>query len=70
MELCPITVATADAYGLIDRDLRRKGQPIPSNDIWVAASCLDHGALLFSFDKHFDQVDGLRAIRRWAEALP
>lgn len=70
VELCPLTLATADAYGLIYRDLRRKGRPIPSNDMWVAASCLERGALLFSFDRHFDQVDGLRLISCWAEALP
>ena len=70
VELCPTTLATADAYGLAYRDLRRKGRPIPSNDLWIAASCLEHGALLFSFDQHFEQVDGLRVIRSWAEALP
>lgn len=54
----------------MDRDLRRKGRPIPSHDLRIAASCLERGALLFSFDRHFDQVDGLRVLRRWAEALP
>ncbi len=70
VQLCATTLATADAYGLAYRDLRRKGRPIPSNDLWIAAGCLEHGALLFSFDQHFDQVDGLRVIRSWAEALP
>ena len=70
VELCPTTLATADAYALIYRDLRRKGRPIPTNDIWIAASALEHGALLLSFDQHFEQVDGLRVIRSWAEALP
>lgn len=70
VELCPITLATADAYAFAYRDLRRKGRPIPSNDLWIAASCLERGALLFSFDQHFEQVDGLRLIRRWEEALP
>jgi tRNA(fMet)-specific endonuclease VapC len=68
--LCPNNLATADSYALIYRDLRRKGRPIPTNDIWIAASCLERGALLFSFDQHFEQVDGLRVIRSWAEALP
>ena len=63
-------MATADAYALIYRSLRRQGRPIPTNDLWIAASCLEHGAVLFSLDAHFDQVDGLRRIRCWAEALP
>lgn len=70
VELCTSTLATADAYALVYRNLRRMGRPIPSNDLWIAASCLEHGALLFSFDEHFDRVDGLRVIRSWSEALP
>jgi tRNA(fMet)-specific endonuclease VapC len=70
VELCASASETADAYAQIYRDLRRKGRPIPSNDIWIAASCLERGALLFSFDRHFEEVDGLRLIRSWAEALP
>lgn len=34
------------------RFLRQQGTPIPSNDLWIAASCLEHGALLFSLDAH------------------
>ncbi len=64
------SVATADAYALIYAALRRQGRPIPTNDLWIAASCLEHGAVLFSLDAHFDQVAGLRRITRWAEALP
>jgi predicted nucleic acid-binding protein len=45
-------------------------QPIPTNDLWIAASCVECGAVLFSLDAHFDQVAGLRRITRWAEALP
>ena len=70
MSVCANGLATADSYALIDRDLRRQGRPIPTNDIWIAACCLEHGAVLFSLDQHFEQVAGLRVIRSWAEALP
>jgi predicted nucleic acid-binding protein len=63
-------LATADAYALIYSALRRGGRPIPTNDLWIAAACVEHGAVLFSFDAHFDHVAGLRRITRWAEALP
>lgn len=66
----PVSLATADAYALIYRNLRRVGRPIPTNDLWIAASCLEHGAVLLSFGTHFEQVDGLRLIREWADALP
>jgi tRNA(fMet)-specific endonuclease VapC len=68
--LCNSSLTTADHYALIYRDLRRSGKPIPTNDIWIAASCLERGALLFTFDHHFEQIAGLRVIRSWAEALP
>ena len=55
----PITDATADWYAEVKRILRRKGRPIPSNDLWIAASCLEHGARLLSFDAHFAEIDGL-----------
>ncbi len=62
--------ATADAYALIYRNLRRQGRPIPTNDLWIAASCMEHGSILFTLDGHFEQVDGLRRISSWADALP
>jgi predicted nucleic acid-binding protein len=63
-------MATADAYALIYRSLRKQGRPIPTNDLRIGASCLENGSVLFSLDAHFDRVDGLRPIRCWAEVLP
>jgi predicted nucleic acid-binding protein len=40
--------------------LRRKGQPIPTNDLWIAASSLEHGAALLTLDAHFQHIDVLR----------
>ena len=70
VSLCDSNLTTADHYALVYRDLRRNGTLIPTNDIWIAASCLERGALLFTFDQHFEQIAGLRVIRNWAEALP
>jgi len=36
------------------------GKPIPTNDLWVAAQALEHGAVLITFDQHFHDVPGLR----------
>ena len=51
---------TAEYFALIKNRLRTKGTPIPINDVWIAAHCLEHGALLISADAHFDHVEGLR----------
>lgn len=70
VEVVPIGLETADSYGLLYRSLRQQGTPIPSNDLWIAASCLEHGAVLFSLDAHFERVPGLGLVRCWAEVLP
>jgi predicted nucleic acid-binding protein len=69
VEVTPIGLQTADTYGLLYRSLRQQGTAIPSNDLWIAASCLEHGAVLFSLDVHFERVPGLRLVRCWAEVF-
>lgn len=54
---------TADFYSFILNSLRQAGTPIPTNDIWIAATALQHGYKLFSQDKHFDYVHGMMIIR-------
>jgi predicted nucleic acid-binding protein len=55
----PVTFTTCDRYSRIAVGLRRKGKPIPTNDIWIAAHAMETGADLLSFDQHFENVDGL-----------
>ncbi|MBC5764438.1 type II toxin-antitoxin system VapC family toxin [Ramlibacter albus] len=64
------TEATADNYALVYAALRRKGKPVPTNDLWIAASALEHGAALLTFDAHFAAIDGLRSGRQLADFLP
>ena len=44
-ETLPADTAVAHIYGEIFADLRRKGRPLPTNDVWIAATaarrCLD-----------------------------
>jgi len=49
-------------YGFIVKDLRKLGTPIPTNDIWIAASNMEKGALLLSRDKHFTNIPGLMVL--------
>lgn len=50
---------TAEFYAKIHWDLKKKGNPIPTNDIWVAASAMRHALSLFTYDEHFINIDGL-----------
>jgi tRNA(fMet)-specific endonuclease VapC len=66
----PITEVTADSYALVYASLRRKGQPIPTNDLWIAASALEHGAAILTLDSHFKHIDGLRVGNSLEHFLP
>jgi tRNA(fMet)-specific endonuclease VapC len=62
MEACVVESLdreTAAMYALTRLALKRKGRPIPMNDIWIAAQCLEHGWVLVTDDTDFDYVDGL-----------
>lgn len=59
VRILTIDEGTAAYYAATYRSLRSKGQPIPTNDIWIAASALQHGYALFSYDRHFQAIDGL-----------
>lgn len=52
-------VETANFYADIGCSLRRKGRPIPTNDIWIAATALRHGFAILTRDSHFQEVEGL-----------
>lgn len=51
---------TARRYGKVKGDLQQKGQPIPENDLWIAAIALQYDLTLVTRDGHFDVVDKLR----------
>jgi len=59
VEVVPIAEVTADRYSRIALQLRHQGTPIPSNDMWIAAQAMEHGAELLTADRHFEQVPGL-----------
>jgi len=45
----------ADLYSY----LRKKGKPIPTNDLWIAALVLQHNLVLFDRDSDFDYLPQL-----------
>jgi tRNA(fMet)-specific endonuclease VapC len=59
-EILPITLAVGEQFAETDAKLRRKGRPIPINDVWVAALALVRGAVVVTNDEHFSYVDNLR----------
>lgn len=49
----------ARRYGEIKNRLKEKGQPIPENDIWIAAIAQQYGLALVTRDVHFEAIENL-----------
>jgi len=61
VRLVPIGEATAERYAVIYASLRSSGQPIPTNDLWIAASAMEHGTELVTLDRDFTHVPQILA---------
>ena len=60
VEIVSCTDETAEYYARIFRALKERGTPLPTNDIWIAAAALEHGATVLSEDRHFSCVPMLK----------
>jgi len=58
----PMDDETAECYARVFQELKEKGRPIPTNDMWIAASAMRNGLVLFSHDGHFRSIHGLSAV--------
>jgi len=62
-EILPITQKTAEFYARIARTMRRDGNLIGSNDLWIAAVALENNLPLVSDNSsHFGRVPDLRLL--------
>ncbi len=48
-------------YAEIVVALRRRGTPIPTNDIWIASLAAREGATVLTYDGHFESIDRVGA---------
>ena len=53
---------TGELYAQIRYELKRKGQPIPENDVWIAPLARQFNLEVVSRDPHFDAIDGLKRV--------
>ena len=61
--LLDINLVVANTYAAIRLDLKKKGTPIPENDIWIAATCLSNNIPLLTYDKHFQNIRHLKVVK-------
>lgn len=64
VEVLNVGKETSEIYSEIKMSLKKKGKPIPVNDVWIAAQAMENGAVLVTYDKHFEEIPGLRV---WGE---
>jgi tRNA(fMet)-specific endonuclease VapC len=60
VEIINITTETAEIYSELYNQLKKAGTPVPMNDIWIAASAIESGSVIVSFDRHFSKIAGVR----------
>ena len=53
---------TPEFYAEIFQNLKKKGKPIPINDIWIAAVVFQNGLKFFTRDTHFKFIPGLSLV--------
>ncbi|MHB9150048.1 MAG: PIN domain-containing protein [Thermoleophilia bacterium] len=70
VDVLDLTQETAAFYATVFALLKRRGRPIPTNDLWIAGTALEHGLALVTFDGHFREIEGLRLVTRPEDLLP
>lgn len=63
VEVLDVDSDAACNYAEIVVALRRRGTPIPTNDIWISALAMRESAAVVTFDKHFDLIAGLSVLK-------
>lgn len=56
----PCDAGTAAVYARVKYGLRKKGRPIPENDVWIAAIARQHELTLLTRDGHFQEIESLQ----------
>lgn len=56
VEVVSMGSVTAERYEHIFRYLRLQGSSVPTNNLWIAASAMEYGATLVTFDAHFGKI--------------
>ncbi len=63
-DVIDISAGVSERYGDLKQQLRAAGKPIPDNDLWIAATAIEHHLVLVTRDKHFESTPGL-AVETW-----
>ena len=62
VETLVIDEETSLRYAEILDSLRQAGTPIPTNDVWLAASAMQHGLWVLTTDAHYEKIAQIGAV--------
>jgi tRNA(fMet)-specific endonuclease VapC len=62
VEILPVDAETSRHYAEIVAELRKAGTPVPTNDIWIAATAARNGASVLTCDGHFERIGRVGSI--------
>lgn len=57
---------TVEIFSELMMQLKAAGRPIPIHDVWIAATAIENGSTLITYDRHFEMIQGLRC---WPRTL-
>jgi len=56
VQVLPVDSETSRHYAEIVAELRKAGTPLPTNDIWIAATAARNGTAVLTCDEHFERI--------------
>ncbi len=56
VDVIAVDAETSERYAAIVDSLRRAGTPVATNDVWIAACAMQHGAVLLTADTDFRRI--------------
>lgn len=62
VEVLPVDAETSRHYAGIVAELRKAGTPVPTNDIWIAATAARNGTTVLTCDDHFERISRVGSI--------
>ena len=62
VEILVTDADVAHIYGEVFVDQRTRGRPLPTNDLWIAATAIHASATLLTFDDHFRAMSRVSSV--------
>jgi len=62
VQVLTVDSETSRQYAEIVAELRKAGTPIPTNDIWIAATAARNGSTVLTCDDHFERIGRVGSI--------